>query len=133
MTPDELRAKLEAAHPEALRMPALSIRQPWAWRILHEGKDIENRKWRCHYRGPLLIHAAKGVDSVDHVSPDMERGGIVGMARIVDCVTTSQSKWFQGPYGIVLADVQPLPFVPCAGALSFFYPVKVAEQKARKA
>lgn len=24
-------------------MRALSIRQPWAWRILHEGKDVENR------------------------------------------------------------------------------------------
>lgn len=42
-------------------MKALSIRQPWAWAILHAGKRIENRDWRsCHYRGPLLIHAAKG-------------------------------------------------------------------------
>ena len=27
-------------------MKALSIRQPWAWAILHAGKDIENRDWR---------------------------------------------------------------------------------------
>ncbi len=42
-------------------MKALSIRQPWAWAILHAGKRIENRDWKgCSYRGPLLIHAAKG-------------------------------------------------------------------------
>src|ERR1700761_4691808 len=27
-------------------MKALSIRQPWAWLILHAGKDIENRDWK---------------------------------------------------------------------------------------
>lgn len=28
-----------------LHQVALSIRQPWAWAILHAGKDIENRDW----------------------------------------------------------------------------------------
>jgi hypothetical protein len=37
---------------------ALTIRQPWAYAILRLGKDVENRSWRTHYRGPLLIHAA---------------------------------------------------------------------------
>jgi hypothetical protein len=40
---------------------ALSIRQPWAWLILHAGKDIENRDWPTKYRGPFLIHASKGM------------------------------------------------------------------------
>lgn len=40
-------------------MIALSIRQPWAWAILYGGKRIENRSWRCDYRGPILIHASK--------------------------------------------------------------------------
>ena len=26
-------------------MKALTIKQPWAWAILHGGKDIENRNW----------------------------------------------------------------------------------------
>lgn len=25
---------------------ALSVRQPWAWAIIHAGKDIENRSWQ---------------------------------------------------------------------------------------
>ena len=44
-----------------LRLPALSIRQPWAWMILNAGKDIENRSWQTDYRGRFLIHAAKGM------------------------------------------------------------------------
>ena len=44
-------------------MKALSIRQPWAWAICHAGKRIENREWNHvpSYRGPILIHAAKGL------------------------------------------------------------------------
>lgn len=42
-------------------MKALSIRQPWAWLILHAGKDIENRDWNDRYSGlsdaRLLVEA----------------------------------------------------------------------------
>ena len=41
-----------------IKMRALSVRQPWAWAIIHAGKDVENRTRRTHYRGPLLIHAS---------------------------------------------------------------------------
>lgn len=37
---------------------ALSIIQPWASAIAFAGKDIENRSWRTHYRGPVAIHAS---------------------------------------------------------------------------
>jgi hypothetical protein len=35
-------------------IPALSIRQPWAWLICHAGKNIENRPWRTQFRGRFL-------------------------------------------------------------------------------
>jgi hypothetical protein len=38
----------------------LTGRQPWWWAILHAGKRIENRRTRWKYRGPILLHAAKG-------------------------------------------------------------------------
>lgn len=126
-------------------MKALSIRQPWAWCIIHAGKDIENRNWSTSYRGLVLIHASKGMtrdeyedclDTLHHISrahpfpagltlPDfeaLERGGIIGQARIIDCVSSSPSAWFFGPCGFVLADVEPLPFRPLKGALGFFNP-----------
>lgn len=36
------------------------------------------------------------------------------------CVTRSDSPWFFGRYGFVLADVRPVPFFPVKGALGFF-------------
>jgi len=44
-------------------LPALSVRQPWAWLIVSGLKDIENRPRPTHYRGPLLIHAGLSLES----------------------------------------------------------------------
>lgn len=44
-------------------MKALSLTPPWSEMILHHGKRIENREaWSdCRYRGPILLHASKGI------------------------------------------------------------------------
>ena len=119
---------------------ALSIRQPWAWLIVNGHKDIENRTWATRFRGPVLIHAAKGItrdeyeDAVDFAHfgcgvqqmptfEQMQRGGIVGLANIVDCVPSERraSQWhMDGCYGFALRGAQPLPFTPLAGRLGFF-------------
>lgn len=41
-------------------MRILTVRQPWAWAIIHGGKDVENRVRNIagDYRGPVAIHAA---------------------------------------------------------------------------
>ena len=123
-------------------MLALSVRQPWAWLILHAGKDIENRTWPTKVRGRVLIHAAKGVtkdewrsswDWVRRNCPEawekgnreiqagtIERGGIVGSVEIIDCVANSPSRWFVGDHGFVMQNPQPLPFYPYKGQLGFF-------------
>lgn len=118
-------------------MKAISIRQPFAWLIVNGYKDIENRSWNTKYRGRVLVHAAKGmtrkeydeacmmvVDRLISVDiPDfeeLERGGIVGIATITDCVDASASPWFFGPKGFTLTDAKPLPFLPLKGRLSFF-------------
>lgn len=41
-------------------MKVLSLTQPWAQLIAVGAKQIETRSWYTAYRGPLLIHAAKG-------------------------------------------------------------------------
>lgn len=116
-------------------MKALSIRQPWAWLILHGGKNIENREWSTKFRGWFLIHASKGMtrdeyDAAEWMANEngvklppfetLERGGIVGMAKLGNCVTGSDSPWFVGRYGFVLDEVKPLPFQPLKGALGLF-------------
>lgn len=41
-------------------MRILTVRQPWAWAIIHGGKDVENRVRNIagDYRGPVAIHVA---------------------------------------------------------------------------
>ncbi|MFP5360765.1 MAG: hypothetical protein ACLGHM_09750, partial [Actinomycetes bacterium] len=53
-------------------MRALTVRQPWAWAIIHGGKDIENRTRNIAgaYRGPIAIHVAKNADLVALTSLD---------------------------------------------------------------
>jgi hypothetical protein len=123
---------------------ALSIQQPWAWLIANGHKDIENRSWRTKFRGPVLIHAGVKVDDeaefdvVNGFHPvtghdslkgnrypatlfqRVPRGGIIGVAEVVDCISRSDSEWFVGPFGFVLANARPLPFIPCKGQLGFF-------------
>lgn len=116
-------------------MKALSIRQPWAWLIANGHKDIENRSWPTRFRGPVLIHAAKGMTRAEYhdagllcfrlgiplpKSDDLERGGIVGQATITDCCSDSLSPWFFGKFGFELTNTKPLPFQPCKGRLGFF-------------
>lgn len=126
-------------------MKALSIRQPWAWLIVNGYKDIENRTWSTRMRGPVLIHASKGMTRAEYEDveallatergirdknitlpkfEDLERGGIVGIASITGCLSFSlgnvRSPWFFGPYGFTLGDIKALPFVPFKGALGFF-------------
>lgn len=126
-------------------MKALSIQQPWAWLIASGRKDIENRSWRTNYRGLFFIHAGKtqDVDAWDDLHREihpvtglrcpliditgapaegMQRGGIVGMAEIVDCVEDSNSEWFVGKFGFLIRNATPVAFLPCKGALGFFTP-----------
>lgn len=46
-------------------MRILTVRQPWAWAIIHGQKDVENRVRNIAggYRGPVAIHAGLSIDS----------------------------------------------------------------------
>lgn len=45
-------------------MRILTVRQPWAWAIIHGQKDVENRVRNIagDYRGPVAIHAGLSLD-----------------------------------------------------------------------
>jgi hypothetical protein len=120
-------------------MKAISIRQPWAWLIIEGYKPIENRNWPTNFRGDIQIHAAKGCtqqeydDAVAFVRSfnpaiasripsldKLEKGGIIGIVRITDCVSQSQSPWFVGKFGFVMTRPYPVPFRPMRGMLGIF-------------
>lgn len=120
-------------------IPALSIRQPWAWLIVHGYKDIENRDWPTNFRGQMLVHAGltltqriydeirAELESASLLPPDfpafkaLPLGGFVGWTRVADCCQQHPSPWKQeGTHGFVLRDSRPIPFVPWKGRLGFF-------------
>jgi hypothetical protein len=84
-------------------MKALSIRQPWAWAILHAGKDVENRgivaMRHMNFTGldRIAIHAAKGMTRAEYdyarqfiesrgarcpEAADLLRGGVIGSVGV---------------------------------------------------
>jgi hypothetical protein len=127
-------------------LKALTIRQPWAWAVVYAGKDVENRRWRTAYRGPLLIHAAKHTDPAGAASllwtmADPEAfgqpraafetcGAIIGLAYLADILTDSPSPWAQpGCYHWMLESPAPVdPPVPCQGRQGRWNPPDTAAE-----
>jgi len=113
-------------------MKALSVKQPWAWAIIHAGKDIDNRPRRTHHTGTIAIHGSlqpfigweKFYPKRAAKPPSndgWERGAIIGFVDLVECVDDSRSKWFSGPFGYVLKNPRPLRKpIPCKGALGLW-------------
>lgn len=88
-------------------MKAITVRQPWAWAIMHGGKDVENRSRNIAvgYRGPVVIHAglakfeqnnmASEAHKAAHGSETPTRivfGAAMGTADLVD-VHTVEEYW----------------------------------------
>ncbi len=116
-------------------MKALSIRQPWAWLIIHGGKDIENRTWHTKFRGRFLVHASQGMTKAEYAHArrfaldigvrvpyfeELQRGGIIGSVELVDSVDHSESPWYMGQKGFLLKDPMPMEFTAAKGRLGFF-------------
>jgi hypothetical protein len=119
---------------------ALSVRQPWAFCLAAGWKPVENRSWKrgnpgLNFRGEFAIHASQGMTRDEYEDcadlcralglalpppADLLRGGIVGVATIIDIVTEMDSDWFFGPKGLVVADARPVDFIPVGGQLGFF-------------
>jgi hypothetical protein len=115
--------------PRSDEQRALSIRQPWAYAILHLGKDVENRPKPTRLHERILIQASLTItlrerDAARKLGLDIDellRGFIVGSVEIVDCRRNSQSKWaIRGQWHWILKSprvlAKPIPF---KGALGF--------------
>lgn len=118
-------------------MKALSVRQPWAWAIIFALKDIENRGWPIHYRGDILIHAAKTCTKKEYqlarefcqgmgvVIPELislRRGQVIGIVTIVDCKFSQvASGWgMPGQYHWKLENPREITPIPYIGRLGIF-------------
>ena len=87
-SPKVLAKTVSANDQEKIR--ALSIRQPYAERILRGDKKIEYRTWPTTHRGRIYIYAAKTPVQLpgyeDPLDPlKLPRGVLVGTVEITDC------------------------------------------------
>jgi hypothetical protein len=124
-------------------MRAISVRQPYAWAIIHGGKDVENRSQRAAFQfkpaigARLLIHASKRMTAAEYAvavafmaklgvrhpqREGLQFGGVIGSVFVRDIVSSSDSPWYQkGATALLFADPKPEPFVPVHGHTGLFW------------
>ena len=122
---------------------AIAIRQPFAWPVIHGGKDVEN--WSASARRlfepavgeRVLIHASKVMTAAEYENatafmarigvrcPQREAlrfGGVIGSVFVRDIVTRSDSPWFRkGATALVFTDARAEPFMPMHGQTGLFW------------
>lgn len=123
-----------------MKVKALSVKQPWAWLIIHGDKNIENRTWKTNCRGPLAIHASKSWDQEgyerlleddpeillpNHKYKKYKFGGIIGLCNLEDILPNNTKysccNWHEkGFFGWYLTDRRPLPFKAVRGRQGLF-------------
>lgn len=123
---------------------ALTVRQPWAHLIMAGIKTIENRTWQTNYRGILYIHAGSRMHETPiaeinrrhNLSIEVDQlqfGAIIGRVELVDIVSRSNDPYFQGPYGWVFENPEPLEPIPLGGKMGLFdLPAGTVEKAARR-
>ena len=128
---------------------AISLIQPWAWLVLHGGKDLENRSWRWTGALPLrvLLHASKtynerefenAFDIAHDINPELvvpppEDWKAIGLGGFVGAVTVERvvalaldspdtlSPWANtAGHGYVLSKPTAIEFFPFRGQQGFF-------------
>jgi hypothetical protein len=92
-------------------MKVLSVKNPWAFFIIHYGKDIENRMRKTNFRGRIAIHASlksdppgyfwwtdspvlkKAFDEARERWDEIEKlnGHIIGTVEIYNCTSPYQT------------------------------------------
>ncbi len=114
-------------------MKAISVQQPYAWLIIHGGKDVENRNKRTRKLGEIVaIHASLQPHPAEHFprgakrprEQDLKYQAIVGFAEIVGCAEkgTKHSKWHNPDcFGWILENPITLPEpIKCKGGQGFW-------------
>lgn len=101
-------------------MKALSLKEPWASKVLNGEKTIETRTWKTKHRGPLLLCASKQPKS--SIS-----GHAFAVCTLVDVVPMTEEHEkdaccgvYEGAYAWILKDITPIEPFPVRGYQGLF-------------
>jgi len=123
------------AHAYEVIMRALTIKQPWAQLIALGVKRIENRTWlppNWVMGERIAIHAGQAWVPGVHMAPDRAdcvHGAIIATATVSRIVASKQAaertrkgqgRWFVGPFGWVLEDVNQVEPITRTGQLGLW-------------
>lgn len=125
----------------------LTVKQPWAYLIVDNIKDVENRTWQTKYRGELYIHTSKNsfdflaldyIKNIDNllyqyvvdyfgirnnkITKHMEQfGSIIGKTNIINILDNSYSVWaMKDSYHWMLKNSSRISPIPCKGKLNIW-------------
>lgn len=113
-------------------MKALTLHPLWAHLVVHGPKRVENRSWRTHHRGALLIHAgARPSPTLQECAEyGIEPGAVVtrslvGIVDVLDCVRVEDlspaNRFAVGPWCWILGNVRAFPSpIPWVGRQMLF-------------
>lgn len=124
------RPLVSVNHPAEMQIRAITLHQPWASLCVLPGKfsrkpekQFETRGFRTRYRGWILMHAGKNRDMVEaldalpHAREALERhglnawnipiGALVGIVRIIDCLSSEALSPTLPPEQFALGDFSP--------------------------
>lgn len=121
-----------------MNIACLSVRQPFAWAIVHGYKPLENRTWATGFRGRLLIHARQTWANQEKADLAMLRcrfpeitfpdafdlGGIVGEVVMRGMIQTPPEGWMVGPNfptGDETYEGQPIDLRWWTGGIAFVF------------
>lgn len=124
-------------------MKVITIKQPFATLIAEGLKEYEFRTWKTNYRGPIFIHAGKGIDKkamkrYEHLHLDYPSGCIIAECELIDCIKIDNevrnklkeknkeiyasiikhTEW--DGYGFQLDKVKKISPIPISGKLSLW-------------
>lgn len=98
----------------------LPVPQPDAHLIVNGQLSVWNIRDHISHRGPLLIYARLEFDHLRNIKlrheqevdlppiADLLTGYIIGKVDVVDCVDSSDEKWYLGDWALVLENPQRL-------------------------
>lgn len=99
-------------------MQVISVQQPWPYAIFHEGKNIENRRFKPRQKLPmeLAIQVSKKVDLEPALPPGFnhladlpeaydkkQRGHIIGVVTVTAVSEAEQAPWRKSKKGQTLS------------------------------
>jgi hypothetical protein len=110
-------------------MKAITLTQPWATLVAIGAKKIETRSWATAYRGPLAIHAAKGLGPVGGKSGLRELCSTEPFCSVLNAWAREYAKGYTDLKSMVKRPLMPFGAIVATCTLTAVYRIPATPQR----